>query len=54
MPEKSKSKPNPIICRTDHLTKVYQDGTALQEISLTVHKGDIFGLIGRMGPVKRL
>lgn len=52
MPEKSKSKPDPIICRTDHLTKVYRDGVALQEVSLTVHKGDIFGLIGENGAGK--
>ena len=52
MPEKSNSKPAPIICRTDHLTKVYQDGAALQEVSLTVHKGDIFGLIGENGAGK--
>lgn len=52
MPKKSKSESAPIICRTDHLTKVYKDGAALQEVSLAIHKGDIFGLIGENGAGK--
>ena len=40
------------ICQTAHLTKVYKDGAALKGVSLTVHKGDIFGLIGENGAGK--
>lgn len=42
----------PVICQTDNLTKKYKDGTALNEVNLTVHKGDIYGLIGENGAGK--
>lgn len=35
-----------------NLTKTYKDGVALKGVNLTVHKGDIFGLIGENGAGK--
>ncbi|MCL2189418.1 MAG: ABC transporter ATP-binding protein [Defluviitaleaceae bacterium] len=40
------------ILRTVNLTKRYKDKTAVDNVSLTVEKGDIFGLIGQNGAGK--
>ncbi len=41
-----------IILKTNHLTKKYKDFTALDHVSITINKGDIYGLIGRNGAGK--
>lgn len=41
-----------VILKTDSLTKKYKDFTALDEVSITIRKGDIYGLIGRNGAGK--
>ncbi len=41
-----------IILKTNNLTKKYKDFTALDQVSITVNKGDIYGLIGRNGAGK--
>ena len=38
--------------RTDKLTKKYGDFAALKDVSLTLHDGDIYGLVGRNGAGK--
>ncbi|MDR2541671.1 MAG: ABC transporter ATP-binding protein [Candidatus Peribacteria bacterium] len=43
---------HPIILETTALTKKYKDFVALDQVSLTVKKGDIYGLIGRNGAGK--
>ena len=40
------------ILKTENLTKKYKDFTALDQASITVNKGDIYGLIGRNGAGK--
>ncbi|MBR3645261.1 MAG: ABC transporter ATP-binding protein [Lachnospiraceae bacterium] len=40
------------ILRTEKLTKKYNDFAALDNVSITVNKGDIYGLIGRNGAGK--
>lgn len=42
----------PIILETKQLTKQYKNFTALDNASLTIHQGDIIGLIGRNGAGK--
>ncbi len=37
---------------TNKLTKVYKDAKVVDEVSLTLNKGDIYGLIGRNGAGK--
>jgi len=41
-----------VILKTNHLTKKYKDFTALDNVSVTIHKGDIYGLIGQNGAGK--
>lgn len=41
-----------MILKTDHLTKKYKDFTALEDVSIHIQKGDIYGLIGRNGAGK--
>ena len=41
-----------IILRTNNLTKKYKDFTALNNVNITINKGDIYGLIGRNGAGK--
>ena len=40
------------ILRTESLTKKYGDHTALNELTLTVHRGEVFGYIGPNGAGK--
>lgn len=41
-----------IVLQTNNLTKKYKDFTALDNATITIHKGDIYGLIGRNGAGK--
>lgn len=41
-----------IILKTKDLTKKYKDFTAVDQVNITIHKGDIYGLIGRNGAGK--
>lgn len=41
-----------VILKTNNLTKKYKDFTALDSVSITIRKGDIYGLIGRNGAGK--
>lgn len=41
-----------IVLQTKELTKKYKDFVALDHVSITVNKGDIYGLIGRNGAGK--
>lgn len=41
-----------IILKTTNLTKDYNDFKALDNVNITIHKGDIYGLIGRNGAGK--
>ena len=41
-----------IVLQTNHLTKTYKDFVALDNATITIHKGDIYGLIGRNGAGK--
>ncbi len=41
-----------IVLQTNNLTKKYKDFVALDNASITIHKGDIYGLIGRNGAGK--
>lgn len=41
-----------IILKTNNLTKRYSDFTALDNVNITINKGDIYGLIGRNGAGK--
>jgi len=40
------------VLKTHNLTKRYKDKAAVDNVSLTVEKGDIFGLIGQNGAGK--
>jgi len=40
------------VLKTQNLTKTYKDKNAVDNVSLTVEKGDIFGLIGQNGAGK--
>ncbi|MCL2019746.1 MAG: ATP-binding cassette domain-containing protein [Oscillospiraceae bacterium] len=40
------------ILRTRNITKTYGKTTAVENVSLSIHKGDIYGLIGRNGAGK--
>ena len=40
------------ILQTINLTKKYGSFTAVDNVSITVHKGDIYGLIGKNGAGK--
>ena len=41
-----------IVLQTNNLTKKYKDFIALDNVTITIHKGDIYGLIGRNGAGK--
>ena len=41
-----------IVLQTNNLTKKYKDFIALDHANITIHKGDIYGLIGRNGAGK--
>ncbi len=41
-----------IVLKTKNLTKRYNSFTALENVNMTVHQGDIYGLIGRNGAGK--
>ncbi len=41
-----------MILKTNNLTKMYKDFKALEDVSITIQKGDIYGLIGRNGAGK--
>lgn len=41
-----------IILKTNNLTKKYKDFKALDNVNITINKGDIYGLIGRNGAGK--
>lgn len=41
-----------IVLQTNNLTKKYKDFVALDNATITIHKGDIYGLIGRNGAGK--
>ena len=41
-----------IILKTNNLTKKYKNFIALDNINITIQKGDIYGLIGRNGAGK--
>lgn len=41
-----------IALKTDSLSKKYRNFTALENISMTVYRGDVYGLIGRNGAGK--
>ncbi len=41
-----------IVLETNNLTKKYKDFVALDNATITIHKGDIYGLIGRNGAGK--
>ena len=43
---------NEVILKTNNLTKKYKEFTALDNVSITISKGDIYGLIGRNGAGK--
>lgn len=40
------------ICSTEQLSKKYKDFTALDQVSINIHKGAIYGLIGENGAGK--
>lgn len=41
-----------IVLKTNNLTKKYKDFTALDNVNITINKGEIYGLIGRNGAGK--
>lgn len=41
-----------VVLKTINLTKKYKDFVALDNANITIHKGDIYGLIGRNGAGK--
>ena len=41
-----------IVLQTNNLTKKYKNFIALDNATITIHKGDIYGLIGRNGAGK--
>ena len=41
-----------IVLQTNNLTKKYRDFVALDNVTITIHKGNIYGLIGRNGAGK--
>lgn len=43
---------NTTVLKTQNLTKKYKNFTALDNVNINVHKGDIYGLIGRNGAGK--
>lgn len=43
---------NKIVLKTTNLTKKYKEFTALDNVNITINRGDIYGLIGRNGAGK--
>lgn len=43
---------NEIILKTNNLSKKYKDSIALDDVTININKGDIYGLIGRNGAGK--
>ncbi len=43
---------NELILRTTNLTKIYDSKKAVNNLSMTIHKGDIYGFIGKNGAGK--
>lgn len=41
-----------VVLKTHNLTKKYKKFTALDHVNITIHRGDIYGLIGRNGAGK--
>ena len=41
-----------VILRTNHLTKRYGHRTVVDNLSMTIHEGDIYGFIGKNGAGK--
>ena len=41
-----------IVLQTNNLTKKYKDFVALDNVTISIRKGDIYGLIGRNGAGK--
>lgn len=41
-----------VVLKTNNLTKKYKDFTALDNVNITIKRGDIYGLIGRNGAGK--
>lgn len=41
-----------VILRTNHITKRYNNRPAVSDLSMTIHKGDIYGFIGKNGAGK--
>lgn len=41
-----------VVLQTHNLTKKYKNFTALDHVNITIHRGDIYGLIGRNGAGK--
>lgn len=41
-----------VVLRTNHLTKQYRHRPAVQNLSMTIHEGDIYGFIGKNGAGK--
>ena len=40
------------VLRTEHLTKAFGNKTAVNDVSMTIEKGDIYGFIGKNGAGK--
>lgn len=40
------------ILRTNHLTKRYNNRAVVNDLSMTIHEGDIYGFIGKNGAGK--
>ena len=41
-----------VILRTNHVTKRYGSRPVVSDLSMTIHKGDIYGFIGKNGAGK--
>lgn len=40
------------VLRTEHLTKTFGNKAAVNDVSMTIEKGDIYGFIGKNGAGK--
>lgn len=52
MKEERKIEMKEVVLQTHNLTKKYKNFTALDHVNITIHRGDIYGLIGRNGAGK--